>query len=583
MLYEVAGYKLETDSEYDIRISAAEKTKTKAVIKISIEFSEKQCPEPVRIKWRTSGGGICTRWNCMGEQNRRLCPDWNMNSNESRAASGMPLQCYLGKDGKNKITVAVADGKTPIHLKSGFIEESAEIAWELVLFVGQIGVISRYETELMIDIENAPYQETIGNVCKWWKSFGYRENQIPKEAFDPVYSTWYSYHQLVTSDVLLNELENAAKLGMKTVIIDDGWQTDDNGRGYAYCGEWKAAETKISDMKGFADKVHQLGMKIMLWFSAPFVGIYSNVLERFRDKLLDPDSKEHFVLDPRYPEVRDYLAQVYEEAVTKWGIDGLKLDFIDSFQMVKGSKVLSAQMDTGSVEEGVCLLMEEIQQRLTAVKPDILIEFRQNYVGPAILSYCNMIRAFDCPMDPLTNRVRTVNLRLTSGKCAVHSDMVMWDRTEPVETAADKLINILFSVPQISVKIEELSDSHYRMLKHYLAFWLENKEVIMSGKLTAKSPEANYSMVVSEKNGEIVAAAYTESILQLEQICKKISFVNGTGRDKLYIENSGGENRYQSNIYACTGKLTQSTDIILKKGMNIFDIPVSGTLVLIAI
>lgn len=103
----------------------------------------------------------------------------------------------------------------------------------------------------------------------------------------------------------------------------------------------------------------------------------------------------------------------------------------------------------------------------------------------------------------------------------------------------------------------------------------------MQGRLSAKSPEANYSMVTSEKNGEIVAVAYTESILQMEQAYTKISFVNGTGWDKLYIENRCEEAEYQCNIYTCTGQLTQSNDIILKMGMNTFEVPVSGMMLIV--
>ncbi len=35
------------------------------------------------------------------------------------------------------------------------------------------------------------------------------------------------------------------------------------------------------------------------------------------------------------------------------------------------------------------------------MKTAILDEFRQSYIGPAILKYGNMMRAADCPMDPL--------------------------------------------------------------------------------------------------------------------------------------------------------------------------------------
>lgn len=576
MMYNTMDYVFETDTQYDVKITTIEKTQTLIRIGINVDFHKELKPEPIRLTWKTQGGGIHTRWDCMSVQNRRLYPNWEMTCNESRSASGMPLQCYIGKNGMNRVTVAVSDVKTPIQLRSGFVEENAQIAWELVLFSQPIGKISDYSTELIIDTDNIPYSESIGRVKEWWRKWGYTDSDQPEAAFEPVYSTWYSYHQNVTPDSLLKELESASKLGMKTVIVDDGWQTDDNSRGYAYCGEWSLAETKIPDMKDFADKVHGLGMKLMLWFSVPYVGIHSNVFECFKDKLLDPGDHEHFVLDPRYKEVREYLVSAYERAVEKWGIDGLKLDFIDSFKFFKESTEFSPHMDTGSVEDGVCMLLDEVYTKLTSIKPDILIEFRQSYVGPVMLKYGNMFRAFDCPMDPVTNRVSIVNLRLTSGKRAVHSDMIMWDNDEPTETAADKLINVLFSVPQISVRINELSRDHYKMLKYYLSFWNENKEVLAKGKLCAKNPEANFSLVNSELNGKMVAVAYSDRVLKINKHFTSISFVNGTGDDRLYIETLLDDAEYQYSIYNCTGDLIERGNAVISRGINEFSVPESG-------
>ena len=53
-----------------------------------------------------------------------------------------------------------------------------------------------------------------------------------------------------------------------------------------------------------------------------------------------------------------------------------------------------------------------------------MIEFRQSYIGPAIRKYGNIFRAGDCPADILSNRIHTIDLRLTSGSTAVHSDML---------------------------------------------------------------------------------------------------------------------------------------------------------------
>ena len=38
-----------------------------------------------------------------------------------------------------------------------------------------------------------------------------------------------------------------------------------------------------------------------------------------------------YTLDPRYPEVRQYLIDTYVKALRDWELDGFKLDFIDRF------------------------------------------------------------------------------------------------------------------------------------------------------------------------------------------------------------------------------------------------------------
>ena len=98
---------------------------------------------------------------------------------------------------------------------------------------------------------------------------------------------------------------------MDTVIIDDGWQTDDNNRGYAYCGDWEVTPTKFPDMREFVDRVHAEGMKVMLWYSVPYIGVHSKAYQKFHDMLLDSSGKEWFCADPRFKEVRGFLTETY--------------------------------------------------------------------------------------------------------------------------------------------------------------------------------------------------------------------------------------------------------------------------------
>ena len=105
---------------------------------------------------------------------------------------------------------------------------------------------------------------------------------VPDIAKHPMYSTWYSYHQNIDTEAVVAECKKAYELGMRAVIVDDGWQTDNSERGYAYCGDCMPAIKRIGDMKAFVDAVHSTGMKFILWYSVPFVGKYSEAWNKFK-------------------------------------------------------------------------------------------------------------------------------------------------------------------------------------------------------------------------------------------------------------------------------------------------------------
>ena len=60
------------------------------------------------------------------------------------------------------------------------------------------------------------------------------------------------------------------------------------------------------------DGCHALGVKVMLWYAVPFVGKNAKAAARFKDKTLRFDERlGTYVVDPRYPEVRQYLIDTY--------------------------------------------------------------------------------------------------------------------------------------------------------------------------------------------------------------------------------------------------------------------------------
>ncbi len=502
----------------------------------------------LRLEWKTPDIGVNVCYSPMGYTRRHIRPDWG-GYVSSCAMSSAPVYSNIGYDDTNRMTLGCSDAKNRVSFRSSVVEETAELVNTVQINVDC--AVSDYYAELRIDTRPLPFYKCVEEVSKWWETFdGYEPAEVPETARSPLYSAWYSFHQQIDIPKIVEECRFFAELGCKSIIVDDGWQTDDNSRGYAYCGDWEPTPVKVPDMKAFVDAVHETGMKFVLWYSVPFVGRYSRAYERFKDKFLEGEWNNTFTLDPRYPEVREYLIGLYRQAVLDWGLDGFKLDFIDSFRQ---STTVKDGMDYVSVYDAVDRLMKDVMSELKKLNPDILIEFRQSYMGPLMRSFGNMIRSADCPNDSFSNRLNTLSLRMTSGNTAVHSDMVMWNYDEPVEEAAYQLTNVLFSVPQISVLHDRMPESHAKMVKSYLTFWEKYREVLLDGEMLYKNYAADFVYVSSRKGETQVGAVYSGRIAYIEQPTDEIVLVNASPEREVIID-SAPAGKYSYTVCDCMGE-----------------------------
>lgn len=537
MKYELDGFNVSTKTENKIKSENIEMLSCGeiGVYKLTVEFENEESPRPYELSFFEKQIDIIGYYTTKSSLGHNITPDWYMRENTSKTASGVPLMCFYSKKNINQLLISLSDVKTPIKISAGVCEEDGTVSVKINLFDALTAPVSKYEMLIRIDRRKIPIYEAVPDARKWWSSLGNELAYVPKNASLPMYSTWYSFHQNTISSEIIEQCKIAKEYGMDSVIVDDGWQTDDNSRGYGYCGDWEVCKTKIPDMKEFVQAIHSLGMKFIIWFSVPFVGYYSKSFERFKGMYLtDRKHMNACVLDPRFKEVREFLIDTYVSNVKKYGWDGLKLDFIDSFRQCEESSTDYEKMDTVSVEDAVEMLLSELTSRLKKINPEFLIEFRQSYIGPVVCRYGNMLRATDCPNDALSNRVSTVSLRLTSDKIPVHSDMLMWNKSDTDESVMNQLLSVMFSVPQISIRFESISDNHKRLLKAFLDFWRENREIILNGKISFEGAEANYTMVKSENSEGSVVVLYQNVDYSLNE--KEADIFNISGKDYIVID-----------------------------------------------
>lgn len=565
-----------------ISVTLQERTKPNGVLLLDVEmtFAEEKVPEQVVIGWNYPCIDVYSLWSANLGFTRILGYDWGKRVCRSRLAFGAPYHALVSYEGQNRMTVAVSDAQTPIEIATGVCEEIAGVACEVRFFTEKINRLSSYHATIYIDTRALRYEETLKAADRFLADdCGYPSAHIPAAAKQPMYSCWYSFHQNLDVDAVIQQCKLAKEYGMESVIVDDGWQTDNSERGYAYCGDWELCEKKIPDMKEFVDRVHECGMKFILWYSVPFVGIHSKAYERFSDMFLDGtkevSGKDWAILDPRYPEVRQYLTDIYVKAKKEWGLDGFKLDFIDLFQLSSKTKPYDARWDTLSLEQGLDRLLSEVTAALRAIDPEILIEFRQSYFGPAIRKYGNMIRVRDCPNDPLANHVFISDMKFVLDRTPIHSDMLMWNLEDSVESAAHQVICTLFSVPQISVMLDQLSESHRKMLHFWLDYWQKNRNVLLDGDFFAESPEHLYTRVMAKRNGHTVAVAHGNPMLTVGKD-ETVDFINATSEKTLILcaEAPLGSKHYR--ILDCMGTEVESGTVELTAGVHGFSVPKCG-------
>lgn len=555
-----------TEEELTAAVSCEQDADGVWLCRLTLDWPQAVHPQPVKLHLLTACKDIYTQWDPVFRRSRYV--GWlEGKAFESRLGSWLPVLAFASKTGRSRLTVALSDVKTPIRLIGEMSWPHLQACANITLFTGVLSPISHYEVTVRIDTRDMAFDESIRRITAWYTALGYGNTDTPEAAYDAAYSTWYSYMRNVHGRQIIKECRAAQKLGMDTVIVDDGWQNVKNISDYSYCGDWNPAPNRFPDMRAFVEEVHEIGMKVMLWFPVPFIGEKAAAFSRFEGKYLYArENRSCYVLDPRYPEVRDYLVQTYVHAVRDWDLDGLKLDYIDRF--CKGGDPMPG-MDFDSVEDAVETLLGEIRAALTAIKPDILIEFRQPYIGPVIGTYGNMLRVWDCPLDPMTNRLSIADLRLTTAGAAVHSDMVVWDKDDTDESVATHLYATLFGVPQISMRLNTLSAAHRRVLSAFLAFRNRHRDTLMRGEFTASSLDSNYAVTQAAKDGERITVITASPMMELGGYADEY-VINLTDRTELALIGNTDGLRYE--VIDCRGKVISRLKK-LKKQQRTVELP----------
>ncbi|MEU4117914.1 glycoside hydrolase family 36 protein [Kitasatospora sp. NPDC028055] len=507
-------------------------------------------PAEVRIEWRVPCVDVSSFWTPEPRGTGWLPAAWSA-PRRTGLAAGAPIAALVGTG--DTAVCAFAAEQTEVLAGAGVVEETGDFRfWAQA--TGRITV--------RIDTSRRQFARCLADLTAWWGEG--RTVVVPEDARRPAYSTWYSMHQEVSPERIETQAALGKALGLDVIIVDDGWMTADRTRGYAHCGDWEPVS--LPDTAEHVRRVHDLGVRYLLWYALPFIGKDSAAYRKIgRHALADVPHLGAVVADPRYPEVREFLTDRLARAVEEWGMDGLKVDFVDSFARAAerpDAPVPGPEADCAEVAEGVAKLLAAIRARTTAVHPEAMIEHRQPYVSPALWPYVTMIRATDCPLSPQENRQRTLDVRLAAGPVPVHADMLMWHPAEPPEQIACHLVNVLFAVPQISVDLAAQGPGQREAIAFWLGVFREHLDTLQRGELLPSRPDLGYPLVTARGEGAVVVARYAALPVDVSADDWHTLLVANADADP-DVRLIGGSGRATATVQDARGRIVRQDEIDL--------------------
>ncbi|MFP1603184.1 glycoside hydrolase family 36 protein [Microbacterium sp. 2216-1] len=477
---------------------------------------------------------------------RGLPADWAGRQKFS-AVWSLPLAVLCDTDESSHVAFAYDCMTASGLLEYGVSEESKTFVSRLG--VGAEIVASGQPFHLHIVTEPLAYGRAIEALSQVLRR-GLPERPVSPLAIEPVYSTWYACSQRISDEILRTQAPIARRLGAKSLFIDDGWQAFGDGRWYAGCGDWVPDTAKFPDFRQTIEALRAEGLGAVAWIAPLLLGERSQAfaaLQRFAPHR--SDGLRAHVLDPRHPLVRRHIVDTCVRLVQEYGLEGLKIDFLNDAMVYAGTP---SHGDIGDVGRAMKVLLGEVSDAVSAARPGSVIEYRQPYVSPEIAGFADVVRANDCPADADQNRRSTVDLRLLTTAQIVHSDPLMWSPDAGVDAVSRQFFGAFFSVPQISMPLDTLPDEQVTRLTELIALWRDLRDVLIRGEVCASLPAEGYPVVSSRLGGTRVVAAYQPRTLELDLTgIERLVIINATSDPALPYRITGGTG---ASIRTATGE-----------------------------
>lgn len=321
---------------------------------------------------------------------------------------------------------------------------------------------------------------------------------------------------------LMKIVEQADKLGIEMFVLDDGWfghRDDDKSS----LGDWFVDQKKFSNgISGFADRVHDKGMKFGLWFEPEMISIDSKLYEKHPDWMIATPGRQgtparnQYVLDMTRQEVVDYLFEHMSAIIKQTKLDYIKWDMNRNITEMYGAKLPADQQL--EFPHRYILGVYQLYARLTEAFPKVLFESCASGGGRFDLGMMYYAPQAWCSDD--TDAVERIKIQdgtsygYTQNMWGAHVSAVPNDQVGRLTSLDTRAAVAYFGDFGYELDITKMAADELATIKKQVAFYKQYRHLFQFGKFyRLDNPDTNNDnvygwQVVNEDRSEAILARF---------------------------------------------------------------------------
>lgn len=321
---------------------------------------------------------------------------------------------------------------------------------------------------------------------------------------------------------LMKIVDQADKLGIEMFVLDDGWfghRDDDKSS----LGDWFVDQKKFSNgISGFADRVHDKGMKFGLWFEPEMISIDSKLYEKHPDWMIATPGRQgtparnQYVLDMTRQEVVDYLFEHMSAIIKQTKLDYIKWDMNRNITEMYGAKLPADQQL--EFPHRYILGVYQLYARLTEAFPKVLFESCASGGGRFDLGMMYYAPQTWCSDD--TDAVERIKIQdgtsygYTQNMWGAHVSAVPNDQVGRLTSLDTRAAVAYFGDFGYELDITKMAADELATIKKQVAFYKQYRHLFQFGKFyRLDNPDTNNDnvygwQVVNEDRSEAILARF---------------------------------------------------------------------------